>query len=224
MSSSAESPAPADAPAFRWIPVRSLGPRHRPRIERHLLALDERDRYLRFGHAAGDERIRRYVQGLDFERDELFGIFNRRLELVAMAHLAIAPASSPDGVPEAEFAVSVRAASRGRGYGLRLFQRAITHARHRGLSSMIVHALSENTPMLRLARRAGATVERSGSEAEGRLALPPEDWSSWWQEWLQTQAAEWNYQMKAQVLRLDAWLEPQAPRRGNAEATHPTSR
>jgi hypothetical protein len=70
------------------VPIRSLGVGHRERIANHLLALDEHDRYLRFGYAANDEQIRRYADSLDFERDEIFGIYNRRLELIAMAHLA----------------------------------------------------------------------------------------------------------------------------------------
>ena len=70
------------------MPIRSLGPGHRERIATHLLALDAHDRYLRFGYAANDEQIQRYVDGLDFERDEIFGIYNRKLELIAMAHLA----------------------------------------------------------------------------------------------------------------------------------------
>ena len=40
------------------MPIRSLAERHRARIETHLLQLDERDRYLRFGYSAGDEQIR----------------------------------------------------------------------------------------------------------------------------------------------------------------------
>ena len=82
--SSASDPV---APA-RWVPIRSLSPRHKPRIARHLRALPASDRYLRFGYAATDEQIERYVLGLNFARDEIFGVFNRRLELVAMAHLA----------------------------------------------------------------------------------------------------------------------------------------
>ena len=69
-------------------------PRHRERILAHLLALDERSRYLRFGYAANDGHIARYVDTLDFEHDEVFGIFNRRLELIAMAHLAYRPADA----------------------------------------------------------------------------------------------------------------------------------
>ena len=68
------------------VPIRSLGPGHRERIATHLLALDEQDRYLRFGYAATDEQIRRYAEHLDFDRDDIFGIYNRKLELIAVAH------------------------------------------------------------------------------------------------------------------------------------------
>ncbi len=73
---------------FSWVPIRSLAKRHRHRILSHLLELEPSDRYLRFGHPATDEQIRKYVMSLDFQRDEVFGIFNRRLQLIAVAHLA----------------------------------------------------------------------------------------------------------------------------------------
>src|ERR1044071_9803676 len=53
-----------------WVPIRSLTSRHRSRILTHLLALDPRDRYLRFGHSASDAQIARYADSLDFDRDE----------------------------------------------------------------------------------------------------------------------------------------------------------
>ena len=37
---------------------------------------------------------------------------------------------------------------------------------------MYIHALTENTAMLKIARNAGATVERSGSESDAYLKLP----------------------------------------------------
>src|ERR1700754_4325571 len=79
----AEVSTPPARSGRSWVPVRSLGPRHRDRIAAHLLALDERSRYLRFGYAASDAHINRYIDTLDFEHDEVFGIFNRRLELIA---------------------------------------------------------------------------------------------------------------------------------------------
>ena len=98
------------APAAVMVPIRSLGPAHAERIAVHLRALSPADRYLRFGYAASDELIERYVASLNFARDDIFGIYNRRLELIAMAHLAFAVES--DFSSCAEFGVSVLAHAR----------------------------------------------------------------------------------------------------------------
>lgn len=106
--------APPAAPAGGspvMVPIRSLGPGHRERIAAHLLRLEPADRYLRFGYAASDEQVQRYVDQLDFVRDEIFGIYNRRLELIAVAHLAYADA--PEHQSCAEFGVSVLGQARG---------------------------------------------------------------------------------------------------------------
>ena len=198
------SPVPAAAPnPRRWVPIRSLAVRHRPRIQVHLCALGARDRYLRFGYAAGDEQIARYVEHIDFERDEVFGIFDRRLELVAMAHLAHV---DEEGAKAAEFGVSVAPRARGRGWGARLFEHAVLHARNRGVDTLIIHALSENTVMLRIARSAGAKVVFEGPDATARLKLPPEDLSSHVEALVERQAAEFDYRVKVQARRFDAWL------------------
>jgi len=186
-----------------WVPIRPLAVRHRRRIVGHLLGLGERDRYLRFGYAAGDAQIERYVAGLDFERDEVLGIFNRRLELVAMAHLAYAPAPQLPGRPAmAEFGVSVSASMRGRGIGRRLFDRAALHARNRGIDTLFIHALSENAPMLKIARNAGAKVERAGSESEAWLRLVPDTVSSHVDEALERHLAEVDFQFKRHLREL----------------------
>jgi RimJ/RimL family protein N-acetyltransferase len=200
---SASDPMPKITP--RWVPIRSLAPRHRPRILVHLQSLQEMDRYLRFGHPASDAQIGRYVDLIDFERDEVFGIFNRRLELVAMAHLAyLGDTAKPHA---AEFGVSVRPSHRGRGFGGRLFEHAMLHARNRHVDTLIVHALSENTPMLRIARSAGAKVERDGGEAEAVLKLPPETLGTQVEELLGRQAAEFDYNLKRGARRFDRLLD-----------------
>ena len=199
------APVPA-APAsqFSWIPIRSLAPRHRPRILAHLLALGEMDRYLRFGHAVSDEQIGHYVDRLDFDRDEIFGVFNRRLQLVAMAHLAYDPPSG--GHRTAEFGISVLARLRGRGFGGRLFDHAMLHARNRHVDTLVVHALSENTPMLRIARSAGATVVREGGDAEAVLKLPPETVATQVEEVLGRHAAELDYNFKRGARQVDSLI------------------
>jgi len=179
------------------IPIRSLGPAHRERIAAHLLALDAHDRYLRFGYSAGDDQVRRYVASLDFERDEIFGIYNRKLELIAMAHLAFAAA--PQASRQAEFGVSVAAKARGRGYGARLFERAVIHARNEGVDLLFIQALSENTAMLKIARNAGAVLERSGGETEALLRLPPATLDSRLGELLDEQVALTDYRLKVQA-------------------------
>ncbi len=164
------------------------------------MALPAADRYLRFGHAASDEQIARYVASIDFDRDEVFGIFNRRLQLIAVAHLAYTPAPQHEGkVPVAEFGVSVLAHARGRGFGRRLFDHAALHARNRGVEALLIYALSENAPMLRLARSAGATVERTGADAEAWLKLPPDNFGTHVDEAIEEQAAAMDYGWKVQL-------------------------
>lgn len=204
---SAGAPAPpeqGEGPSgrLRWVPVRSLSERHRPRILAHLLALPAEDRYLRFGYAASDAQVARYADLIDFARDEVFGIFNRRLELIAQAHLA----SLPDA-KEAEFGVSVLPHARGRGYGGRLFDHAVLHARNRGIDTLVVHMLTENTSMLRIARRAGARIDRDGGDSLARLRLPPEDLRSHLDELVEDGAAEIDYQLKAQAHRVTSMID-----------------
>jgi GNAT superfamily N-acetyltransferase len=181
------------------VPIRSIGPAHRERIAQHLLALNTHDRYLRFGYSANDEQIRRYVLQLNFERDELFGIFNRKLQLIAMAHLAFSV--DPQCLSCAEFGVSVAQAARGRRYGSQLFERTVMHARNEGVTMLFIHALSENTAMLKIARGAGAIIERDGSESEAHLRLPPADFDSRMTELVNEQVARTNYRLKAQAKR-----------------------
>lgn len=189
------SPAPHGADLV--VPIRSMGPGHRDRILSHLLGLDERDRYLRFGYLANDEQIGRYVAGLNFERDALLGIFNRRMDLIAMAHLAFSV--DPTCMNCAEFGVSVSKSARGRGFGTRLFERCTVNARNEGVEMFFVHALSENTAMLAIARKAGATVVREGSESEAHLRLPPADFDSRMSEIIDENVALTDYHLKQQA-------------------------
>ncbi|PXW96975.1 acetyltransferase (GNAT) family protein [Sphaerotilus hippei] len=188
---------------WRWAPIIQLGAQHRSRVERHLLSLGSHDRYLRFGYPASDERIRQYAQSLDFEGDEVFGIFNRRLELIAIAHLAYLQDTTAGRVLRmAEFAVSVRATARGRGLGNRLFAHATRHGRNRGVDRLFIHALSENTVMLRIARQAGASVQREGSESEAWLQLPPVTLRTRAEALLARHLAQLNYAYKLQTRQI----------------------
>ncbi len=182
------------------VPIRSLGESHRDEIAKHLLELDTHDRYLRFGFVAGDEHIERYVAGLDFERDEVLGITNRKLSLIAVAHLAFSPAKAETAC--AEFGVSVTKSARGRGFGALLFERAAMDVRNKGVSLLFIHALSENTVMLRIARNAGAVIERMGSDSEAYLRLPPASLGSRMTEIVEDHYAQVDYRLKKQSKQL----------------------
>jgi RimJ/RimL family protein N-acetyltransferase len=213
-----ESPQASPASSV-IVPIRSLGPSHRGRIAAHLLSLDVDDRYLRFGYQATDEQIQRYIAGLNFERDDIFGIYNRKLELIAMAHLAFSDQAGHSSC--AEFGVSVMKKARGRGYGTRMFERAAIHARNEGVDLMFIHALTENTAMLKIARSHGAELERAGSETDAHLRLPPATLDSRMSEMVEEQVALTDYRLKAQARSFRDFLASlQDVRRGVREGRH----
>ncbi len=220
-TNSPSAPAASPVPNWTWVPIRSLGPRHRARIMAHLLALDPNDRYLRFGYAATDAQISKYVDMLDFEQDEVFGIFSRRLELIAMAHLAHS-VSGPGqhAAPVSEFGVSVLKQARARGFGRRLFEHAMLHARNRGVETLLIHALSENTAMLKIARNAGATVVREGPESDATLKLPPDTLASHMGELVEHRAAELDYRLKVHARQVGGLLDAITEVKASLKASH----
>jgi len=201
------------------VPITPLRREHAPQILAHLLALSEYDRYLRFGYTATDEHIQRYVAELNFDRDEIYGIFNSNLEMIAMAHLALI--KEPGREFTSEFGVSVSTYARGRGYGARLFERAVIHARNEKVYQMYIHALSENAPMIRIARQGGAKIERDGAETEAFLSLPQRDLDSRVTEFVADQYAKTNYSIKEDAKRFWNFLaKVQEIREGVRDARH----
>jgi GNAT superfamily N-acetyltransferase len=201
------------------IPIAPLSTEHVPQILAHLLALSVHDRYLRFGYTATDEHIQRYVSSLNFDRDEIYGIFNTELQIIAMAHLALMKETGREF--NSEFGVSVASHARGRGYGARLFERAVIHARNEKVYQMYIHALSENAPMIRIARKGGAKIERDGSETEAYLRLPKRNLDSRITELVADQYARTNYSIKEDAKRFWNFLaKVQEIRQGVRETRH----
>ena len=154
------------------IHIRRLSHLERPKIARHFLALAAEDRRLRFGAGQSDQAVRDYVNGIDFERDALFGTLNDQLRFIGIAHLA-----RSDG--HAELGVSVSARNRGRGIGGALLRRAHTHARNWGVRTIFMQCLTENGAMMHLAHKEGMDVVAEAGEADAWLRLPPADASSY---------------------------------------------
>ena len=179
------------------VPIRTLGPKQRRNIQKHLLAFDVQDRYLRFGYVASDEQIAKYVSTLNFNSDALYGIYDRKLQLLAVAHVAFAKGYGYATC--AEFGVSVLPSARRKGYGARLFERAIVHATNEGVRMMFIHALSENTAMLKIAKNSGAFVVHEGAETQAYLTLPSPTFDSRVTELIEDRVGQTDYALKVQA-------------------------
>jgi GNAT superfamily N-acetyltransferase len=212
-------------PLQRWfnkggretVPVKALGEHDRRRMLRHFLSLERPDRILRFGSFMGDEQITKYVNGIDFQRDMVFGVYNRAFRLAAVGHLAFSPRQpSSDGVTEkdrvAEFGVSVLKSARGMGIGSKLFERAAIVCRNQDVDTLYMHCLSSNQTMMHIAKKAGMEIHRDYGEADAYLKIGPANPASVLQEAMQEQLATIDYALKANVRRATKLLD-KLPRR-----------
>lgn len=211
--SSTARPAPQGKPHKPWVLVKELSKRAHWRLRKHFLALDEHDRLLRFGTVLPDELIVKYVEGIDFERDTVFGVYDRLLKLVGVGHLAFAPrealpvlsaATSKERV--AEFGVSVSAAARGIGVGTKLFERAAIRCRNADIDTLYMHCLSSNQVMMHIAKKAGMEIQRDYGEADAYLRLPPANPGTVLQEAVDEQVATFDYTLKANTRAVAKWL------------------
>jgi GNAT superfamily N-acetyltransferase len=174
------------------IPVHRLTEAARPKLLDHFLRLDANDVRLRFGSPLGSDAIAAYVQGIDFDTDAVFGVYEEELGLAAVAHVAF-------GTDGAELGISVLPADRSCGIGTALFARAVEHARNRFVTKMYMHCLSENEAMMHIARKSGMNICIDTGEAEAFLKLEPADQASLSGELMGQRLALFDYALKTQA-------------------------
>lgn len=199
------------------VPIRSLHAGHRDAVLAHLHTLDTSDRYLRFGYAASDGQIARYVDSLDFERDRFFGVFSPDLRLMAMAHLATLELDALTQAKQAEFGVSVELAARSKGMGRALYTRCALNARNAGIESLYIFVLRENTAMLRIAQSAQAQITGDHGELDCWVQLQPGTVETRVSEYWEEQRAQVDYQLKS-VLPAETVKTPRSS--DSAKASH----
>ncbi len=98
----------------------------RPAVLKHLLALNQDDRYGRFASPLPDEGIAAYVERIDFHKDYGFATIEPDGQLSGFIHLAVYGSF-------AELGASVLAAQRRQGRARRLFQAALAYAAEQGI-------------------------------------------------------------------------------------------
>jgi len=191
--------------------VRQLTAADSKRLLTHFLSLDDDDRVLRFGQRTNDTVVENYVRSIDFVNDAVFGVFDSRLKLIGVGHLAYLPVRNEDEPRTAEFGLSVLREARGTGVGSALFARAAMRSRNAGVGTLYMHCLSHNATMMHIARKAGMDIHRDYGEADAYLTLPPADSASILGEMFQEQAAVFDYALKRQVRHANKFLESLIP-------------
>ena len=146
--------------------IRPLTVFEREAVRNFYLALSSDDRRKRFCCSLSDETISKYVSWLNFTRDTVLGAFDEHAQIVGLAELV-------RGAEESEMAFSVRADRRGQKIGTMLMERVVARARMCGARKVFVLFLSDNTPMRRMALRAGMSVQTADGESHAARELPP---------------------------------------------------
>jgi RimJ/RimL family protein N-acetyltransferase len=191
--------------AGQAVPVRELHAGHKAEILNHLLQLNDEDRRLRFGTQTPDEVIAHYVKRLDFNKDNVFGVFDDELKLIGMAHLAYLPEIKGQA-RAAEFGVSVLPEGRSQGLGTALLQRSAVHSRNTRIETLYVHCLANNKAMMHLAQKADMRVEYAYGDADAYLKLSPASPVTIVEEAANEQWADLDYAMKANLKKSNqAW-------------------
>ena len=155
--------------------IRPLTVFEREAVGNFYLSLSAGDRRKRFCCTLGDQSVSKYVEGLDFTRDTILGAFDEKARLIGLAELV-------RGAEAGEMAFSVRPDRRGQKIGTMLMKRLLARARLCGLRTVFVMFSSDNTPMRRMAIRAGMAIHAADGESHAERELPvpgAEDLTRW---------------------------------------------
>jgi GNAT superfamily N-acetyltransferase len=138
----------------------------REAVRTFYLALSPDDRRKRFCCSLSDKTISGYVDGLNFTRDTILGAYDEQAQIIGLAELVRGPKAH-------EMAFSVRPDKRGQKIGTLLMERLLFRARICGARNVFVMFLSDNTPMRRMALRAGMSVQTADGESHAARELLP---------------------------------------------------
>jgi RimJ/RimL family protein N-acetyltransferase len=177
-------------------PTKRLAANSRAAIYEHFVELPSDDLRLRFGTIRSPASLAEYVESIDFDRDAVFGVFDDRLDLSGVAHVA----TMSEGT--AELGVSVLPDKRRQGIGTAVFERAHGYARNRHIRTLFMHCLTENRAMMHIAKKAGMRIITDSGEADAWLELAPADAASITREWADERVALFDYALKAQARRI----------------------
>ena len=150
-----------------YTTVRRVLPHEYPKYRAHLKDLDAESKLLRFGHPVTDHVIDQLCDKLEEEASNhvLFAIENRRLEFIAVGHIALGG--------NMELAFSVLKKHQGRGFGNLLMKRCIQYCRTHNILKGCMICLSTNAAIRHLCKKYGISLENDQGETLASIELPP---------------------------------------------------
>ncbi|MGZ8274509.1 MAG: GNAT family N-acetyltransferase [Burkholderiaceae bacterium] len=148
--------------------VQSLTPQDRARILRHLMSLDDGDRWLRFGVAHDADALARYVAAIDFDSSSVLGAALTDGSLIGVAHIALRDAV-------AELGISVSPGQRQNGVAGALAAAALREAQRMGAQEFRFESSASNAGMRRLARQLGMHISAQGAELVAQRSVGAAD-------------------------------------------------
>lgn len=146
--------------------VRKLSVLDTSRIITHLTQLHGEDRRLRFGGMLSDEYIEKYVKESFEQESQWFGVDHIDGHLVATCHVAVYNG-------EGELGCCVDEEYRGEGFAQKMFDRAVTWLRVRGITNVFMHCLSENNVMKHIARKNNMVLVSDSGETDAEVLVEP---------------------------------------------------
>ena len=145
--------------------VRRVLPAEYPKYRKHLKALDEASKHLRFGYVIRDEMIDQLCDRFEADPDKniLFCIENDELDFVAVGHIALQE--------DMELAFSVLKDYQGQGLGNLLFKRVIQWCRTHGKLKGCMVCLSSNSVIKHLCVKYGIKIHSEHGETLADVEL-----------------------------------------------------
>lgn len=152
---------------FKDYSLIRLRAHHGLEIVNHIIALGDKDRYLRFGYNCSDERVAQYVAH-SFTTDELqqnfwYGVYDGD-NLIATLHVAT-------GNDVAEFAFTTDVNYRGQKLGQLLFARGYQLVTEFQITRIYLACLSQNMAMRHIAKKFGMSVMTQGTDSEASVNI-----------------------------------------------------
>lgn len=176
--------------------VRRVLPHEYSKYRAHLKGLDSESKTLRFGCAIKDEMIDTLCDGIERDQDHhvLFCIENRRLEFVAIGHIALGH--------KMELAFSVLPRYQGQGMGSLLMKRCIQWCRTHNILEGQMICLSHNSTIKHLCTKHKIHMVNDHGETLADIHLDPANAGTYFYEVIDRNAAVIDWLTKRTLLPL----------------------